>query len=131
MKLATPRPFSQQLTGDDPNYRPPRTTATSAARFFVAVVVFDSWPYFIHRYMHHNKVLYRSFHSWHHGIAAPYALAEQYKCATTPIDGVLTGTVSGALAYFVSGMSPVTAFGNNAAYLPRGASPAVRCGEIA
>ncbi|KAG6514922.1 hypothetical protein ZIOFF_025297 [Zingiber officinale] len=97
-----------KLPGDDPNRHKPATAAAAAAaaRFFVAMVVFDSWQYLVHRYMHHNKLLYRKFHSWHHRIAAPYAFAAQYN---HPVDGVLTETVAGGLAYFVSGMSPATA----------------------
>ncbi|XP_074580140.1 sphinganine C4-monooxygenase 1-like isoform X2 [Curcuma longa] len=96
-----------KLAGDDPNrHKPETTTAAAAARFFVAMVVFDSWQYFVHRCMHHNRLLYRKFHSWHHRIVAPYAFAAQYN---HPVDGVLTETVAGALAYLVSGMSPATA----------------------
>ncbi|RWW05064.1 hypothetical protein GW17_00031683, partial [Ensete ventricosum] len=97
-----------QLTHEDA--KPETNTNTSwfaaASQFMVAMVVFDTWQYFVHRYMHHNKFLYRKFHSWHHRIVAPYACAAQYN---HPVDGVITETVAGALAYFVSGMSKTTA----------------------
>lgn len=78
----------------------------AATQFFIAMIVFDTWQYFVHRYMHHNRFLYRNFHSWHHRIVAPYAFAAQYN---HPVDGIATETLSGALAYFVSGMSTTTA----------------------
>lgn len=68
--------------------------------------VFDAWQYFIHRCMHSNRQLYRRFHSWHHCVVAPYAFAAQYN---HPVDGVVTETLAGAVAYFISGMSPRTA----------------------
>ncbi|KAJ0986223.1 hypothetical protein J5N97_004579 [Dioscorea zingiberensis] len=77
----------------------------SAGQIFVAMFVLDAWQYFIHRCMHVNKFLYRNFHSWHHRVVAPYAFAAQYN---HPLDGFLTETLSGALAFFISGMSPRT-----------------------
>ena len=76
-----------------------------AMQFFIAMLVFDTWQYFVHRYMHLNKFLYRNFHSWHHRLTAPYAYGAQYN---HPIDGILTETVAGALAFFISGMSVKT-----------------------
>ncbi|XP_065049404.1 sphinganine C4-monooxygenase 2-like [Musa acuminata AAA Group] len=97
-----------KLTHEDA--KPETSTNTSwfaaASQFMVAMIVFDTWQYFVHRYMHHNKFLYRKFHSWHHRIVAPYAFAAQYN---HPVDGIITETVAGALAYFVSGMSKTTA----------------------
>ncbi|XP_072966786.1 sphinganine C4-monooxygenase 2-like [Typha angustifolia] len=76
-----------------------------ARQFFIAMLVMDTWQYFVHRYMHFNKFLYRKVHSWHHRIVAPYAFAAQYN---HPIDGVLVETLGGAAAFFLSGMSPQT-----------------------
>ncbi|KAG1346493.1 sphinganine C4-monooxygenase 2 [Cocos nucifera] len=78
---------------------------TVARQFFVAMVVFDTWQYFVHRYMHLNRFLYRNIHSWHHRIVAPYAFAAQYN---HPIDGIVTETLAGAMAFFISGMSTRT-----------------------
>ncbi|KAJ0963806.1 hypothetical protein J5N97_028928 [Dioscorea zingiberensis] len=77
-----------------------------AGQIFVAMFVLDAWQYLIHRCMHVNKFLYRNFHSWHHRVVAPYAFAAQYN---HPLDGFLTETVSGALAFLISGMSARTA----------------------
>ncbi|MQL99492.1 hypothetical protein Taro_032216 [Colocasia esculenta] len=75
----------------------------TARQFFVAMFVFDAWQFFMHRYMHQNKFLYKHLHSWHHRLVVPYAFGAQYN---HPIDGLLIETVSGALAYAASGMSP-------------------------
>ncbi|KAJ4787615.1 Sphinganine C4-monooxygenase 2 [Rhynchospora pubera] len=76
-----------------------------STRFLVAMFVFDTWQYFVHRSMHSNHYLYRHVHSWHHRVVAPYAFAAQYN---HPIDGIVTETLSGAVAFFISGMSPGT-----------------------
>ncbi|WOK91393.1 sphinganine C4-monooxygenase 2-like [Canna indica] len=78
------------------------SVVAAASQFLLAMFVFDTWQYFVHRCMHHNKFLYRKFHSWHHRIVAPYAFAAQYN---HPLDGIATETLAGALAYSASGMS--------------------------
>ncbi|KAK1260175.1 Sphinganine C(4)-monooxygenase 2 [Acorus gramineus] len=86
------------------------TTGTSlitlAGQFGVAMLVLDTWQYFIHRYMHINKFLYRHVHSKHHRLVVPYAYGALYN---HPLEGLLLDTVGGALAFLVSGMSPRTA----------------------
>ncbi|KAL0336355.1 UNVERIFIED_CONTAM: Sphinganine C4-monooxygenase 1, partial [Sesamum radiatum] len=72
-------------------------------QFFVAMMTLDTWQYFMHRYMHHNKFLYRHVHSQHHRLVVPYAFGALYN---HPLEGVLLDTVGGALAFLVSGMSP-------------------------
>ncbi|KAI3912355.1 hypothetical protein MKX01_038417 [Papaver californicum] len=37
-------------------------------QFIVAMLVTDAWQYFVHRYMHQNKFLYRHIHSQHHRV---------------------------------------------------------------
>ncbi|XWS23202.1 hypothetical protein CRYUN_Cryun29cG0101000 [Craigia yunnanensis] len=54
-------------------------------------------------YLHHNKFLYRNFHSYHHRLVVPYAFEALYN---HQVDGLLSDTVGGALAAFLSGMSP-------------------------
>ncbi|KAF3340097.1 sphinganine C(4)-monooxygenase 2-like protein [Carex littledalei] len=76
-----------------------------SARFIIAMFIFDTWQYFVHRYMHSNRYLYRHVHSWHHRIVAPYPFAAQYN---HPIDGIVTETLAGAVAFFISGMTPGT-----------------------
>ncbi|KAL7132863.1 hypothetical protein ABFS83_12G103300 [Erythranthe nasuta] len=76
---------------------------TLVRQFLVAMMVLDTWQYFMHRYMHHNKFLYRHIHSQHHRLVVPYAFGALYN---HPIEGVLLDTVGGALSFLVSGMSP-------------------------
>lgn len=72
-------------------------------QFVVAMVVLDSWQYFMHRYMHHNKFLYRHIHSQHHRLVVPYSFGALYN---HPVEGLLLDTIGGALSFLLSGMSP-------------------------
>lgn len=74
-------------------------------QFVVAMFVLDSWQYFMHRYMHHNKFLYRHIHSQHHRLIVPYAFGALYN---HPLEGLILDTIGGALSFLVSGMSPKT-----------------------
>lgn len=74
-------------------------------QFLVAMLVMDTWQYFVHRYMHHNKFLYRHIHSQHHKLVVPYAFGALYN---HPLEGLLLDTVGGAISFLVSGMTPRT-----------------------
>ncbi|KAI5679045.1 hypothetical protein M9H77_09995 [Catharanthus roseus] len=74
-----------------------------ARQFFIAMVILDTWQYFMHRYMHQNKFLYRHIHSQHHRLVVPYAYGALYN---HPLEGLLLDTIGGALAFLFSGMSP-------------------------
>ncbi|KAH7655873.1 sphinganine C4-monooxygenase protein [Dioscorea alata] len=74
-------------------------------QFLVAMVVMDTWQYFIHRYMHLNKFLYKHVHSKHHTLVVPYAFGALYNHR---LEGLLLDTVGGALSFLVSGMTPRT-----------------------
>ncbi|PIN17151.1 Sphingolipid hydroxylase [Handroanthus impetiginosus] len=74
-----------------------------ARQFIVAMMVLDTWQYFMHRYMHINKFLYKHIHSQHHRLVVPYAFGALYN---HPLEGVLLDTFGGALSFLVSGMSP-------------------------
>ncbi|KAL6274814.1 hypothetical protein ACE6H2_025506 [Prunus campanulata] len=65
----------------------------------------DTWQYFMHRYMHQNKFLYKYIHSHHHTLLAPYAFGALYN---HPLEGLMVDTMSGAISFLVSGMSPRT-----------------------
>jgi sphinganine C4-monooxygenase len=71
----------------------------------VAMLVLDTWQYFVHRYMHLNQFLYRKVHSQHHNLVVPYALGALYN---HPVEGLLMDTMGGMVAYLVSGMTPRT-----------------------
>ncbi|KAF3648877.1 Sphinganine C(4)-monooxygenase 2 [Capsicum annuum] len=76
-------------------------------QFFVAMLMLDTWQYFMHRYMHQNKFLYKHIHSQHHRLIVPYAFGALYN---HPLEGLILDTVGGALAFLVSG---ITASDNN------------------
>lgn len=86
------------------------TGATASAcsciiQFATAMLVMDTWQYFMHRYMHENKFLYKYIHSHHHTLLAPYAFGALYN---HPLEGLMVDTMSGAISFLVSGMSPRT-----------------------
>ncbi|GAB4839995.1 Arf guanine nucleotide exchange factor sbh1 [Ancistrocladus abbreviatus] len=72
-------------------------------QFLAAMVTLDTWQYFMHRYMHQNKFLYRHFHSHHHRLVVPYAFGAIYN---HPLEGLILDTIGGAIAFLVSGMTP-------------------------
>ncbi|XP_074587495.1 sphinganine C4-monooxygenase 1-like isoform X2 [Curcuma longa] len=92
---------------DDSGRKPPEGSSflKVAIQFAVAMFVLDTWQYFIHRYMHINKSLYKHIHSKHHTLVVPYAYGALYN---HPLEGLLLDTVGGALSFVVSGMTPRT-----------------------
>lgn len=92
------------VTGSDVDASNGEHSLISLGRqFFTAMVVLDTWQYFMHRYMHHNKFLYRHIHSQHHRLVVPYAFGALYN---HPLEGLLLDTIGGALSFLISGMSP-------------------------
>ncbi|KAE9605520.1 hypothetical protein Lal_00025356 [Lupinus albus] len=75
----------------------------SARQFVIAMLVIDTWQYFMHRYMHHNKFLYKHIHSQHHRLIVPYSFGALYN---HPLEGLILDTIGGALSFLISGMSP-------------------------
>ncbi|KAK2659153.1 hypothetical protein Ddye_005686 [Dipteronia dyeriana] len=75
-------------------------------QIIVAMFVMDTWQYFVHRYMHQNKFLYRHVHSQHHRLVVPYAIGALYN---HPLEGLLLDTLGGAISFLVSGMTARTA----------------------
>ncbi|KAF7820355.1 very-long-chain aldehyde decarbonylase GL1-9-like [Senna tora] len=75
-------------------------------QIIIAMLVMDTWQYFVHRYMHQNKFLYRHVHSQHHRLVVPYAIGALYN---HPLEGLLLDTFGGAISYLVSGMTARTA----------------------
>ncbi|PSS35822.1 Sphinganine C4-monooxygenase [Actinidia chinensis var. chinensis] len=82
-----------------------RSLVVLLGQFVVAMLVLDTWQYFMHRYMHHNKFLYRHIHSQHHRLVVPYSFGALYN---HPVEGLLLDTIGGALSFLFSGMSPRT-----------------------
>lgn len=95
-----------QVTGDAGSPAEQSSSLFVLARQLVtAMLVMDTWQYFVHRYMHENKFLYKHIHSLHHRLIVPYAYGALYN---HPLEGLLLDTVGGALSFLVSGMSPRT-----------------------
>jgi len=92
------------ITGDDGSDNATQNSLLVLARqFVIAMLVLDTWQYFMHRYMHHNKFLYKHIHSQHHRLVVPYAYGALYN---HPLEGLLLDTIGGALSFLLSGMSP-------------------------
>ncbi|TKY58850.1 Sphinganine C(4)-monooxygenase 1 [Spatholobus suberectus] len=63
----------------------------------------DTWQYFMHTLMHHDKFMYKRIHSKHHRLIVPYSFGPLYN---SPVEGFLLDTVGGALFFLASGMTP-------------------------
>ncbi|KAI9876778.1 MAG: hypothetical protein M1830_005723 [Pleopsidium flavum] len=73
-----------------------------ALQFSLAILVVDTWQYFLHRAMHMNKWLYTTFHSRHHRLYVPYAFGALYN---HPFEGFLLDTLGASIAFKLAGMS--------------------------
>ncbi|KAM1030355.1 hypothetical protein EV1_033873 [Malus domestica] len=62
----------------------------------IAMLVMDTWQFFVHRYMHQNKFLYRHVHSQHHRLVVPYAIGALYNHL---LEGLLLDTFRRALSF--------------------------------
>ncbi|KAK8522907.1 hypothetical protein V6N12_056600 [Hibiscus sabdariffa] len=71
----------------------------------VALLVHDTYQYFVHRCLHQNKFLYKHVHSKHHRLIVNYAYGAFYN---HPVEGFLLDVIGSPLAIYVSGMSPLT-----------------------
>lgn len=97
--------FNAQVSGNSGNTSSSQqlSAITHVKQFVIAMFVMDTWQYLMHRYMHHNKFLYKHIHSYHHRLVVPYAFGALYN---HPVEGLLMDTVGGALSFLISGMSP-------------------------
>ncbi|KAL8730581.1 MAG: hypothetical protein Q9181_004607 [Wetmoreana brouardii] len=73
-----------------------------AVQYSIAVMVVDTWQYFLHRAMHMNKWMYTTFHSRHHRLYVPYAYGALYN---HPFEGFLLDTLGASVAYKLAGMN--------------------------
>ena len=76
--------------------------AVPVLQFLCAIIIVDTWQYFLHRAMHMNKWLYTTFHSRHHRLYVPYAYGALYN---HPFEGFLLDTCGALIAYLVTGMT--------------------------
>ncbi|KAI4129590.1 MAG: hypothetical protein LQ338_002164 [Usnochroma carphineum] len=72
-----------------------------ALQYGVAILVVDTWQYFLHRAMHMNKWMYTTIHSRHHRLYVPYAYGALYN---HPFEGFLLDTLGASIAYKLAGM---------------------------
>ncbi|EXB38323.1 Sphingoid base hydroxylase 2 [Morus notabilis] len=93
--------FTENVKGDTAGPNP--SLMVLARQFIIAMLVLDTWQYFVHRYFHHSKFLYKHIHSLHHRLIVPYAFGGIYH---HPLEGLITDVIGGALAVLLSGMSP-------------------------
>jgi len=71
-------------------------------QFLGAMFIIDTWQYFLHRWMHVNKFLYKQFHSWHHRLYVPYAYGALYN---HPLEGLFLDSMGALVAEWLTGMS--------------------------
>jgi hypothetical protein len=64
--------------------------------------IVDTWQYFLHRWMHSNKFLYKHFHSVHHRLYVPYAFGALYN---HPLEGFVLDSVGAVVAETVANLS--------------------------
>jgi sphinganine C4-monooxygenase len=73
-----------------------------AAQLFLAMVVLDTWQYFLHRAMHINKFLFKHLHSVHHRLYVPYAFGALYN---HPVEGFLLDSFGAVLSEAIAHLS--------------------------
>ncbi|XP_039003817.1 sphinganine C4-monooxygenase 2-like [Hibiscus syriacus] len=71
----------------------------------ISLLVYDTYQYFVHRWLHQNKFLYKHLHSKHHRLVVNYAYGAFY---SHPLEGFLFDIIGSPLAVYASGMSPMT-----------------------
>ncbi|KIP05499.1 hypothetical protein PHLGIDRAFT_74239 [Phlebiopsis gigantea 11061_1 CR5-6] len=76
--------------------------AIPTSKFLFGAFIIDTWEYFLHRAMHMNTYLYKTFHSVHHRLYVPYAYGALYN---HPLEGFVLDSVGAALAELIAGMS--------------------------
>lgn len=76
--------------------------AEPGLRVALAFLFIDTWQFFLHRYMHMNKFLYRHLHSVHHRLYVPYAFGALYNSV---LEGFLLDTLGTGLAHITTGLS--------------------------
>ncbi|XP_020255054.1 sphinganine C4-monooxygenase 1-like isoform X2 [Asparagus officinalis] len=103
--LSLSTPSSKVIEGGKAETHPQPPLHVIIMQFMVAMFVLDTWQYFMHRYMHMNKFLYKHIHSNHHRLIVPYAYGALYN---HPLEGLLLDTVGGVLSFLISGMTPRT-----------------------
>ncbi|EIW65399.1 sphingosine hydroxylase [Trametes versicolor FP-101664 SS1] len=69
--------------------------AIPLGQLLIGIFVIDSWQYFLHRALHMNTYLYKTFHAQHHRLYVPYAYGTLYN---HPVEGFLMDTLGALVA---------------------------------
>jgi sphinganine C4-monooxygenase len=65
-------------------------------------MIMDTWQYFLHRFFHANKYLYRTFHAVHHRLYVPYAFGALYNHW---FEGLLLDSLGAVISHSLSLMT--------------------------
>ncbi|KAJ3238656.1 hypothetical protein HDU81_007394 [Chytriomyces hyalinus] len=71
----------------------------------VASVLLDTYQYWMHRWAHTNRTLYRMFHSVHHELTVPFAFGALYN---HPVEGFVMDTIGSGVPSLLLNMHPWT-----------------------
>ena len=91
-----------------PSDQPPRQMESwylIGVKLAIAALLLDTYQYWMHRWMHLNRTMYKYFHSVHHELTAPYAFGALYN---HPLEGLLMDTIGGAVPSLLLDMHPWT-----------------------
>ncbi|KAF2098713.1 hypothetical protein NA57DRAFT_56359 [Rhizodiscina lignyota] len=72
------------------------------SRQFIAFAISDCWHYFVHRFEHVNKWVYKNVHSQHHRLYVPYAFGALYN---HPAESVFNDILGGLLTAWLVGLT--------------------------
>lgn len=78
------------------------TIGIPVLQFGIAILILDTWQYWLHRVFHQNKWLYVTLHSRHHRLYVPYAYGALYN---HPVEGFFMDTLGAGCAYLITGMT--------------------------
>ncbi|GJJ07861.1 hypothetical protein Clacol_002067 [Clathrus columnatus] len=76
--------------------------AIPAFRFILALIIMDTYQYFLHRTFHEIPFLYKHFHSMHHRLYVPFAFGSLYG---HPFEGAILDGIGGGLSHSLAGLS--------------------------
>lgn len=71
-------------------------------QFYVALFIADTWFYWMHRFFHTNRILYKHFHSIHHRLYVVYAFGAVY---AHPIEGLVVDFTAFTLGITIAQLS--------------------------
>jgi len=105
--------FQQLLTGiitilmiviqkNPPGHAPSYPLWIRVIKFACAMFILDTYQYWVHRFMHTNKYLYKTVHSIHHQLLMPYAFGALYN---HPVEAFFLDILSGAVTIVLSQMA--------------------------